>query len=160
MSYFIHVLSAKGVHFLCLTEGSTIQNAEAVYGFLNQVMLNFDASNYEGQSAKQDSEMRRLIAKWNDPNVMVTAKLKNQLADITAKASKTVEALLTREKNLDNLLQKSDDLAQKAEEVRKAAEEVYWAMVWRVWKWQIIYFSGFLLLVLIIVAAICGSGSC
>ena len=74
---------------------------------------------------------------------MVTAKLKNQLADITAKASKTVDALLTREKNLDNLLQKSDDLAQKAEEVRKVAEEVYWAMVWRVWKWQIIYFCGF-----------------
>ena len=90
----------------------------------------------------------------------ITANLKNQLADITAKASKTVDALLTREKNLDNLLQKSDDLAQKAEEVRKVAEEVYWAMVWRVWKWQIIYFCGFLLLVLIIVAAVCGSGSC
>ena len=178
MDYYIHILSAKGVYFLCLTEGSAITNPAATYGFLDQVMKNFEPSNYEGMSSKQDSDMRRLIgtfssvkphfethtpthaAKWNDPNVMVTAKLKNQLADITAKASKTVDALLTREKNLDNLLQKSDDLAQKAEEVRKVAEEVYWAMVWRVWKWQIIYFCGFLLLVLIIVAAVCGSGSC
>eukprot|EP00938_MAST-03A_sp_MAST-3A-sp1_P000516 g516.t1 len=160
MDYYIHILSAKGVYFLCLTEGSAITNPAATYGFLDQVMKNFEPSNYEGMSSKQDSDMRRLISKWNDPNVMVTAKLKNQLADITAKASKTVDALLTREKNLDNLLQKSDDLAQKAEEVRKVAEEVYWAMVWRVWKWQIIYFCGFLLLVLIIVAAVCGSGSC
>jgi hypothetical protein len=92
--------------------------------------------------------------------VTITANLKNQLADITAKAAKAVDALLTREKNLDNLLQKSDDLAQKAEEVRKVAEEVYWAMVWRVWKWQIIYFSGFVLLILIIVAIVCGTGGC
>ena len=61
MNYFIHILSAKGVYFLCLTEGSTIQNPEATYGFLNQVMVNFEPSNYEGMSSKQDSDMRRLI---------------------------------------------------------------------------------------------------
>ena len=65
MDYFIHILSAKGVYFLCLTEGSKIQNPQATYGFLNQVMVNFEPSNYEGMSSKQDSDMRRLIGTFS-----------------------------------------------------------------------------------------------
>jgi len=62
MDYYIHVLSAKGVYFLCLTEGSEISNAAATYGFLDQVSKNFDPSQYtEGDESKQDSAMRRLI---------------------------------------------------------------------------------------------------
>ena len=164
MDYFLHVLSAKGVYFICITEGSEITNAEATYGFLEEIKDQYREGIYPavpaGQTMQGDSRIRQSLRKWNDPNVLVTSRLKGQLADITNSLSKTLESLTARGEKLNELLDASDDLAKSAKSVADAGEQVYYAMLWRVWKWYLMYFLALCILIGIIVAAVCGSGSC
>lgn len=162
--YYLHVLSAKGVYFLCITEGRTIANPEATYGFLEELKDSYDDGKYtlppDGQGMQADGGVRSAMRKWNDPNVMITARLKNQLSSVTSQLNDTLASLTTRGEKLQTLLDQSDDLAKASKEVAAAAESVYYAMLWRVWKWYLLYFLAFCILIGIIVAGICGSGNC
>jgi len=109
---------------------------------------------------RADSEIRQAMRKWNDPNVIVTSKLKGKLAGVTAQLNKTLESLTARGEKLNTLLEASDDLAKSAKKVEGAGREVYHAMLWRVWKWYLLYFLAFCILLAIIIGAICGSGNC
>ena len=165
---FLHIMGGKGAFMLCMTEGR--KNLEATYGFLDALLKYYKGSpGMKGQystidadhpPSRQDGGMKAIMNHWNDANVMKTEKLKADLAKTTAQVSSVISSLTLRSEKLDNLMNLSNDLADSAAEVQKVAQEVYCAMLKRYYKWCAMFWGGLTLLILLIVAIVCGTGSC
>jgi len=110
--------------------------------------------------ARRNGGMKTFMDKYNGANIMKTIQLKSELNNVLSSVINTTMALEVRGSALDSLLKQSDDLAIQAQDVVNAAKAVYWMQWRRHAKWIAMIVCAVITLILLIVIAVCASGSC